>query len=60
MPDDIRDLIAEELGYTVCPMFGPYDYGICDRDCANCQDLAEFEAFLEHDPQYQELRGGGN
>lgn len=43
----IRDLIAEELGYTVCPMFAPYDYGICDRDCSNCFKLREYEAYMD-------------
>lgn len=36
----IRDALAEEQGYTICPI--RVGYIPCDKDCKNCKDVQEF------------------
>ncbi len=37
MNEDIRDALAEEQGYTICP-FSLYTYVVCNLDCDHCDE----------------------
>lgn len=41
MPDWLRDEIAMEQGYTICPLVW-HTYIYCDNDCDNCATHKEF------------------
>lgn len=43
----LKDALAEELGYIICPL--RYEtYTICNEDCENCEDYIDFiEALKE-------------
>lgn len=41
-----RDDLAEEMGYTICPICFP-EYVYCDNDCENCYYNKEFKEGLE-------------
>lgn len=42
----LRDALAEEIGYTICPIRGE-TYTICNNDCDHCQDNINFIKDLE-------------
>ena len=37
-----RDDLAEEMGYTICPIMIE-TYTMCNNDCENCKDYIEFK-----------------
>lgn len=42
----LRDALAEEQGYIICPI--RYEtYTICDEDCEHCEDYIDFKKGLE-------------
>ena len=41
-----RDELAEEMGYTICPICFP-EYVYCDQKCEKCKDYIEFKEALE-------------
>lgn len=41
-----RDDLADEMGYTICPICCP-EYVYCDNDCKNCYHYKEFKEGLE-------------
>ena len=43
----LRDALAEEQGYIICPL-RVETYTICDKKCEKCQDYIDFkESFKE-------------
>lgn len=42
----LRDALAEEQGYIICPL-APETYTICDEKCEECEYNIEFEKALE-------------
>jgi len=42
----LRDALAEEMGYTICPI-RVETYTMCDNDCENCEDYIDFKKALE-------------
>ena len=45
---DWRDDLADELGYTICPLRVP-TYVFCDNDCNNCDTYIDFIKGLNKD-----------
>ena len=46
MPEWVRDALAEEMGYTICPLH--YEtYILCDNKCEECKLNIEFKKELE-------------
>jgi hypothetical protein len=43
-----RDELADEMGYTICPICCP-EYVYCNNDCCNCKEYIEFKQFLERE-----------
>ena len=43
----LRDAIAEEQGYTICPL-QVETYTICDENCEKCKEYIDFKEFLEN------------
>lgn len=41
MPDWLRDAIAEEQGYTICPLTFE-TYTMCDNNCEKCEYYIDF------------------
>ena len=39
-----KDELAEEMGYTICPICFP-EY--CNEDCEHCKEYIEFKQFYE-------------
>lgn len=45
----LRDALAEEQGYIICPL-APETYTICDKRCEECEYQKDFiEALEERD-----------
>lgn len=42
----LRDALAEEQGYIICPITFE-SYTICDEDCEHCEDYIDFKKGLE-------------
>lgn len=42
----LRDALAEEQGYIICPITFEA-YTICDQDCEHCEDYIDFKKGLE-------------
>lgn len=42
----LRDALAEEQGYTICPI-QLETYTMCDNNCEECEDYIEFVKGLE-------------
>lgn len=42
----LRDALAEEQGYIICPL-RLETYTICDKNCEKCEDYIEFKKALE-------------
>lgn len=42
----LRDALAEEQGYTICPLV-PEAYTLCDNKCEECEYEKEFIEALE-------------
>lgn len=42
-----RDEIAEEMGYTICPL-SPYTYVSCDEECETCNLYLDFKEGVEN------------
>lgn len=42
----LRDALAEEQGYIICPL-RVESYTICDENCEKCEDYIEFKKALE-------------
>lgn len=40
-----EDMLAEEMGYTICPLCFP-EYVYCDMDCEHCNTYIEFKQDL--------------
>ncbi|MCI7633936.1 MAG: hypothetical protein MSS80_07935 [Mollicutes bacterium] len=47
----LRDALAEEQGYIICPL-APETYTICNEKCEECKYNIEFEEALENIEQY--------
>ena len=43
---DWRDDLADEIGYTICPICFP-EYVHCDEKCEECEYNIEFKEALE-------------
>lgn len=43
---DWRDELADEMGYTICPICFP-EYQHCDEKCDNCKEYIEFKQYLK-------------
>ena len=41
----LRDALAEEQGYVICPIRNGYTH--CDENCEKCEDYIEFIKGLE-------------
>ena len=41
-----KDELAEEMGYTICPICFP-EYVYCDEDCEHCKEYIEFKQAIE-------------
>lgn len=41
-----KDELAEEMGYTICPICFP-EYVYCNEDCEHCKEYIEFKQFYE-------------
>ncbi len=50
----LRDALAEEQGYTICPLV-PETYTLCDNKCEECEYNIEFEKALK-DIEQRDLR----
>lgn len=46
MPEWLRDALAEEMGYTICPL-RTETYTMCDGKCEECETNIEFIKALE-------------
>lgn len=42
----LRDALAEEMGYIICPLCCP-SYVFCDEDCEKCEYMKDFEEALK-------------
>ena len=42
----LRDAIAEEQGYTICPIRCE-TYTICNQKCESCKDYIDFKESIE-------------
>lgn len=42
----LRDALAEEEGYVICPL-APYQYIHCDEKCEKCEYDIEFRKWCE-------------
>lgn len=42
----LKDALAEEQGYTICPLTAE-TYTICDNNCKNCEYYIDFVKGLE-------------
>ena len=42
----LRDALAEEQGYIICPL-APETYTICDEKCEKCEYNIKFEEALK-------------
>ena len=46
MNQKIRDMLAEEMGYTMCPIRDGYT--TCDKNCEECEDYRDFVDCIEY------------
>lgn len=42
----LRDALAEEMGYIICPISFP-EYQHCDEKCLECDTYKEFTKYIE-------------
>lgn len=49
MDEEIREALLEERGYTICPIWQPYQVAACDRECSGCKKAKEFERACKED-----------
>ena len=42
----LRDALAEEQGYIICPL-APETYTICNEECEKCEYMKDFEEALK-------------
>jgi len=43
----LRDALAEEEGYVICPLVQPYQYIHCDEKCEKCEYNIEFKKWCK-------------
>lgn len=48
----LRDALAEEQGYVICPLRFE-TYTICDQKCEKCKDYIDFKESLEKNNKEQ-------
>lgn len=42
----LRDALAEEQGYIICPL-APETYTICNEECEKCEYMKDFKEALK-------------
>ena len=42
----LRDALAEEMGYIICPL-APETYTICNEECEKCEYMKDFKEALK-------------
>ena len=53
----LRDALAEEMGYIICPL-APETYTICNEECEKCEYMKDFkEALKENELLRKDIEG---